>query len=66
MKSVSAAASMTNSLYTAVASAANTAGNVMPSDFVQSSAAVQLYQQTNAISAAITAASSAVDQLNAW
>lgn len=66
MKSVSAAASMTNSLYTAVASAANTAGNVMPSDFVQSSAAVQLYQQANAISAAITAASSAVDQLNAW
>lgn len=66
MKSVSAAASMTNSLYTAVASAANTAGNVMPSDFVQSSAAVQLYQQTNAISAAITAASSAVDQFNAW
>ena len=66
MKSVSVAASMTNSLYTAVASAANTAGNVMPSDFVQSSAAVQLYQQANAISAAITAASSAVDQLNAW
>ncbi|MGG7601371.1 mucin-binding protein [Weissella cibaria] len=66
MKSVSAAASMTNSLYTAVASAANTAGNVMPSDFVQSSAAVQLYQQANAISAAITVASSAVDQLNAW